>query len=228
MCGRYTLTTSLEKLQARFGFPSGDLEHPERYNIAPTQDVLTIVNQGRGQNQAEYMRWGLVPSWAKDLSVGNRMINARAETLAEKSVFCRPLQKRRCLIPSSGFYEWKGKGKDKQPMYIGLDSGEPFAMAGLWETWKTPEGKWLHSCTIITSTANTLLEEVHHRMPVILPREHEALWLDPEVEGLGLLTDLLKPYAAELMLARPVSNLVNNVANDFPECIAPVEELKLL
>ena len=174
MCGRFTLSISLAELQLRFSFPADDIEHPERYNIAPTQTVLTVVNQGQEQNLAEYMRWGLVPSWAKDISIGSRMINARAETIAEKPSFKRALQKRRCLVLSDGFYEWKRTGKDKQPMYIGLESGEPFGMAGLWEAWKSPDGEWLHSCTIITTEPNSLMESIHNRMPVILPRDSVA------------------------------------------------------
>ena len=228
MCGRYTLSISLAELQLRFAFPAADLEHPERYNIAPTQSVLTVVNQGRKHNLAEYMRWGLVPSWAKDISIGSRMINARAESIAEKPSFRRALQKRRCLVLSDGFYEWKGTGKNKQPMYIGLRSGEPFGMAGLWEAWKSPDGDWLHSCTIITTQSNALMEEIHNRMPVILPRESEPVWLDPGVDDPSRLTDLLQPYPADAMTARPVSGLVNNARNDFPECIAPLEDSRLV
>ena len=228
MCGRYTLSISLAELQLRFAFPAADLEHPERYNIAPTQSVLTVVNQGQKHNLAEYMRWGLVPSWAKDISIGSRMINARAETIVEKPSFRRALQKRRCLVLSDGFYEWKGIGKNKQPMYVGLRSGEPFGMAGLWEAWKSPDGEWLHSCTIITTEPNTLMEPIHNRMPVILPRESEPLWLDPGVDDPSKLTDLLRPYPADAMTARPVSGLVNNARNDFPECIAPLEDFRLV
>ncbi len=228
MCGRYTLSISLAELQLRFAFPAADLEHPERYNIAPTQSVLTVVNQGQEHNLAEYMRWGLVPSWAKDISIGSRMINARAESVAEKPSFRRALQKRRCLVLSDGYYEWKGTGKNKQPMYIGLQSGEPFGMAGLWEAWKSPDGDWLHSCTIITTQSNALMEEIHNRMPVILPRESESVWLDPGVDDPSKLTDLLQPYPADAMTARPVSGLVNNARNDFPECIAPLEDSRLV
>ena len=228
MCGRYTLSSSLAELQLRFSFPAADLEHPERYNIAPTQSVLTGVNQGQEQNLGEYMRWGLVPSWAKDISIGSRMINARAETIVEKPSFRRALQKRRCLVLSDGFYEWKRTGKDKQPMYIGLESGEPFGMAGLWEAWKSPDGDWLHSCTIITTQSNALMAEIHNRMPVILPRESEPVWLDPGVDDPSRLTDLLQPYPADAMTARPVSGLVNNARNDFPECIAPLEDSRLV
>ena len=228
MCGRYTLSISLAELQLRFSFPAADLEHPERYNIAPTQSVLTVVNQGQEQNLGEYMRWGLVPSWAKDISIGSRMINARAETIVEKPSFRRALQKRRCLVLSDGFYEWKRTGKDKQPMYIGLESGQPFGMAGLWEAWKSPDGEWLHSCTIITTEPNALMEKIHNRMPVILPRESEPVWLDPGVDDPSRLTDLLQPYPADAMTARPVSGLVNNARNDFPECIAPLEDSRLV
>lgn len=228
MCGRYTLTTSLEQLQLRFSFSDGDLELPPRYNVAPTQTVLTVVGAEEGRNRGEMMRWGLVPSWAKDISVGNRMINARAETLGEKSSFRRPLQKRRCLVLADGFYEWQGTGKSKTPVYVALKSKEPFGMAGLWEAWKMPSGDWLHSCTIITTTPNSLLEPIHNRMPTILTPERESDWLDQEIDDTAFLINLLQPYPAESMQAYPVSRLVNSPSNDAPECIEPVENASLL
>jgi putative SOS response-associated peptidase YedK len=228
MCGRYSLTANLEQLQGRFSFTGEDLELGPRYNVAPTQSVLVVTNNGEAKNRAEFMHWGLVPSWAKDMSIGNRMINARGETLAEKSSFRRALQKRRCLVLADGFYEWQGTGKSKTPMYVALKSREPFGMAGLWEAWKMPSGDWLHSCTIITTTPNSLMEPIHNRMPVILSREIEATWLDPELDDSTFLTNLLQPYPSDEMQTYPVSRLVNSPANDTPECIAPAEPQPLL
>jgi putative SOS response-associated peptidase YedK len=222
MCGRYTLATNLDQLQGRFSFQGENLEIQPRYNVAPTQEVLTVTSNDEHQNRAEYMRWGLIPSWAKEASVGARMINARAETLAEKSSFRRALQKRRCLVLADGFYEWKSAGKSKTPFYLALRTREPFGMAGLWETWKAPSGEWVHSCTIITTTSNTLIEPIHNRMPVILSRETENAWLDQDIGDPGFLMELLGPYPSEEMEAYQVSTLVNSPANETSECIAPV------
>jgi putative SOS response-associated peptidase YedK len=221
MCGRFTLTTDLDRLEERFSFRATNLRYVPRYNIAPSQHVLTVLD-GEGR-YAELLHWGLIPSWAKDPAIGNRMINARAETLAEKPSFRRALQKRRCLILADGFYEWKKEGKKKAPMFIGLKSHEPFAFAGLWETWKSAEGEPIHSCTIITTEPNTLMTSIHNRMPVILSRDAEAVWLDRTVEDAQELLPLLVPYAAKVMDAYAVSPLVNSPRNDTPACIEPVE-----
>lgn len=186
-----------------------------------------MTSNDERQNQAEYMRWGLIPSWAKEASIGARMINARGETLAEKPSFRRALQKRRCLVLADGFYEWKTAGKNKTPFYLALRTGEPFGMAGLWETWKAPSGEWIHSCTIITTTPNALIEPIHNRMPVILTRETETAWLDQDISDPGFLAELLGPYSSEEMAAYQVSTLVNSPANETPECIAPVGELRV-
>jgi putative SOS response-associated peptidase YedK len=164
----------------------------------------------------------LIPSWAKDEAIGHRMINARAETLAEKPSFKRALQKRRCLIVADGFYEWKAAGKKKTPMFIALKSRQPFGFAGLWETWKSPKGEAIHSCTIITTTPNTLMESIHNRMPVILRREAEAQWLDRAVDDPQKLLPLLTPYPDNEMTAYEVSQIVNSPRNDVPACIEPV------
>jgi putative SOS response-associated peptidase YedK len=221
MCGRFTLTTDLDRLEERFSFRTTKLRYVPRYNIAPSQQVLTVLD-GEGRH-AELLHWGLIPSWAKDPAIGNRMINARAETLAEKPSFRRALQKRRCLILADGFYEWKKEGKKKAPMFIGLKSHEPFAFAGLWETWKSPEGEPIHSCTIITTEPNTLMTSIHNRMPVILSRDAEAVWLDRTIEDAQKLLPLLVPYAAKVMDAYAVSPLVNSPRNDTPACIEPAE-----
>ena len=161
MCGRYSLILTIGELQNRFEFDGERLGYAPAYNIAPTQNVLTVVG-------GEYMRWGLIPLWAKDMSIGSRMINARSETVAEKPSFRNALRRRRCLVLADGFYEWQRVGKSKRPMRIVMRSGEPFAFAGLWETWKDPEGTVIPSCTIITTTPNDLLRPIHNRMPVIL------------------------------------------------------------
>lgn len=221
MCGRFTLTTDLDRLEERFAFRAADLSYAPRYNIAPTQPVLTLLNDG--ENRAGFLRWGLIPSWAKEAAIGDRMINARAETVAEKPSFRRALQKRRCLVLADGFYEWKKEGKKKTPMYIVLKPRESFGFAGLWEAWQAPSGETIHSCTIITTTPNALMESIHNRMPVILPREAESLWLDRSIEDPAALTQLLAPYPGEAMEAYAVSPLVNSPRNDTPACITPLQ-----
>ncbi len=225
MCGRYSLTADLEELAGRFEF-DGDWDAFERrYNIAPTQQVLTVRERAEGEGrEAQFMRWGLAPSWAKDPSIGVRMINARAETVSEKPAFRSALRRRRCLILADGFYEWQRVpgSKAKRPMRIMLKSGEPFAFAGLWETWRDPEGNVISSCAIITTNANELLLPIHERMPVILDRESEALWLDPTVQDPALLETILKPYNFETMDAYEVSGLVNSARNNIPEVLSRV------
>ena len=217
MCGRYSLTTNLDDLQARFDFEARDMVFRPRYNVAPTQSVLAVLN--RDGNQVELMRWGLIPFWAKDPSIGNRMVNARAETVAQKSAFRNPLRKQRCLVLADGFFEWRKEEKGKTPMYITAKSKAPFGMAGLFETWKSPEDELIRSCTIITTSPNSLMEPIHNRMPVILSRDAEAIWLDPDIESTDALNPLLVPCPAEDLEAIFVSTLVNSAKNDFPECI---------
>ena len=219
MYGRYSLSTDIEGLSFRFDFKAMGLTFQERYNIAPTQNVLTVTNDG-SENQAQMMKWGLIPFWAKDPKIGNRSINARAESVHERPMFRSAFRKRRCLVIADGFYEWMKVGKDKVPMRIILKSGEPFGFAGLWETWNAPEGELIHSCSIVTTTPNDLMEPIHDRMPVILPRESERLWLDPGQQGTDTLKSLLAPYAAAEMEAYAVSRLVNSPKNDTPDVIA--------
>ena len=222
MCGRYSLTADLGELARRYEF-DGDWDAFERrYNIAPTQEVLTVV--GGEKRRGGFMRWGLIPHWAKDLKIGSRMINARAETVAEKPSFRTALQRRRCLVLADGFYEWQRDGKNKRPMRIVMRSGEPFAFAGLWETWRDPEGAVIPSCTIITTTPNDLLKPIHNRMPVILCRDLEDFWLDESVDDPAALTSVLTPYPDDAMEAYEVSSLVNSVANRGPEVLTPVAE----
>ena len=218
MCGRYSLATDVEGLADRFDFRPTELTFLPRFNIAPTQQVVTVINDGP-ENQAQLMKWGLIPFWAKDPSIGNRMINARAETVAEKPAFRQSFQKRRCLVIADGFYEWRTVGKTKVPMRIILKSGETFGFAGLWETWKSPEGESVQSCSIITTSPNEMMEPIHNRMPVILPREAESVWLDTERVDPSTLHQLLLPYTAEAMEAYEVSQLVNSPKNDTPDVL---------
>ena len=222
MCGRFSLISDLSELQLRFDFENPLTDYALRYNIAPTQNVLTVRPEN-GRNVAENMRWGLIPSWAKDMSIGNRAINARAETLAERPMFRTALRRRRCLILADGFYEWTGRGKARQPMRILLRTGEPFAFAGLWESWTSPEGETTHSCAIVTTEANDLMRTIHDRMPVILRPEDEAAWLDHTNEDAAALHSLLEPYPPDMMDAYPVSTLVNSPTNDAPDVIIRAE-----
>jgi putative SOS response-associated peptidase YedK len=223
MCGRFTLAANKKKLAEAFSNFTPPDELPPRYNIAPTQPVAVVANNG--ENKIEYFHWGLIPFWAKDPTIGNRMINARAETLAEKPSFKNAFQRRRCLVLADGFYEWrKNPNKTKTPMYIQMESRDPFAFAGLWESWRSPEGETVLSCTIITTEPNELMTTIHNRMPVILPSETYEQWLDPAEQKAEQLQGLLKPYPAELMVAYPISTLVNNPSNDMPDCIAPLAE----
>jgi putative SOS response-associated peptidase YedK len=222
MCGRYTLI-KLEQVLANFPavlLPPGLVP---RYNIAPTQPVLVLPNDH--PKLFERVHWGLVPSWAKDPSIGSRMINARAETLDEKPVFRTALRRRRCLVPADGFYEWRKEPKGgKTPMYIRMKTGEPFAFAGLWDEWHSPDGSVLRSCTVITTSPNDLMKPIHDRMPAILPREDYPRWLAKEEQPPEKMAELLGPYPAEEMEAYPVSRLVNRPANDVADCIKRAEE----
>ena len=220
MCGRYTLIADLGDLAQRFEFDGSDFSYDPGYNIAPTESVLTVRSaDGR---EAALMRWGLVPFWAKDPKIGARMINARAETVAEKPAFRNALKKRRCLVLADSYYEWQKTPVGKRPYRIIMKSGEPFAMAGLWETWRAPQGNVVPSCTIITTTANDFPAPIHNRMPVLLPREMEEQWLDPATDDAAVLTGILTPYSDEALDAYEVSSLVNYARNDGPEIIARV------
>lgn len=226
MCGRFTLTFNSETLQLSFGLavvPDPPVE--PRYNISPSQDVPVILMLG-GERIVRKMRWGLIPRWAKDESVGNRLINARAETIDEKNSFKNSFKHRRCLVPADGFYEWRReKGRTtKQPIRFVMKSGAPFALAGLWDVWRRPvTGAEVQSFTIVTTTANELLATIHDRMPVILNKENEDEWLDPENSDTGRLKALLKPYPATLMTFHEVSTAVNSPTHDSPELILPLK-----
>jgi putative SOS response-associated peptidase YedK len=229
MCGRFTLTIDPEQLRETMPWlevPSG---FKPRFNIAPSQPVAVVPNDGK--NKLDFYVWGLIPSWAKDPQIGNRLINARSETLSEKPSFRNAFRRRRCLILADGFYEWKSaelNGRTvKTPMYIRLLSGQPFALAGLWEVWFSADGSRILSTTIITTEPNSLMAEIHNRMPVILPPEHYAQWLDPGEPELSQLQPLLTAFPASEMTAFPVSKRVNDPANDTPECIRPFEDTLL-
>ncbi len=220
MCGRFTLTLDPSDLREAFPDFSIPEQYSPRYNVAPTQPILAVTNEGT--NKADFFVWGLIPSWAKDPSIGNRMINARAETLAEKPSFRSAYKYHRCLILADGFYEWQAQPgqKAKLPHFIHLKSGKPFAFAGLWEHWNSPDGSEVRSATIVTTEPNELMSRLHNRMPVILPRNAYAQWLDPAPRQPPSLQELLVPYPAEEMEAYPVSSLVNSPGNDTSELIA--------
>lgn len=219
MCGRFTASDP-PQMAMRFDFAELADMAP-RFNIAPTQPVPTIVGSGGGR-RIVHMRWGLVPSWAKDLSVGSRMINARAETLETKPAFREALRTRRCLVLADGFFEWKKEGRARRPFFIHLAGGAPFAFAGLWDEWRGPDGAPVQSCTIVTTEPNALVEPLHDRMPAILLPEAEARWLDPSIRDLSDLLELLQPHPSHRMESFEVKPVVNNVANDVPECLEPV------
>ncbi len=220
MCGRFSTTKKEEKLEERFNAKFYTETIEKRYNIAPTQRNPVITNHD--PDRIKLLRWGLIPFWAKDPAIGNKMINARAETLLEKPSFKNLVAKKRCLVLADSFYEWKKTPGGKIPFRIVLQNEEPFAFAGLWDSWKDPEGEMLHTFTIITVPPNELMESIHNRMPAILLPEHESLWIDPKL-GAPDVMDLLNPYPADDMKAYTVSTLVNSPANDVPEVVAPVD-----
>ena len=241
MCGRYKLTANEKWLSFLFNLDPEDVAwvnrwEVARWNIAPTQEVATIRQHSKEPKRIfNLMKWGLVPSWAKDVSFGPKAINAMSETAAEKPAFREPMRHQRCLIPADGFYEWKqGGGKVKQPYKIEMADGGVFAFAGLWDQWKASDGREIKTCTILTTQANSLLKDIHHRMPVILKPGDYDLWLDPGVTNPAKVADLLKSFDARQMRKHTVSAAVNKVANDGPECAEEVEvsesaeQLKLL
>jgi putative SOS response-associated peptidase YedK len=225
MCGRFTLTSTPEALAQRFGLDEPPRLAP-RYNIAPGQDVLAVrVDAERERRVAVSLRWGLVPSWAKDPAVGFRMINARAETAAQKPAFRSAFRARRCLVPADGFYEWAKREGGKQPYHIGLRDGAPFGIAALWEGWRDPEGDVLESCTLLTTDASDSIRDIHPRMPVILDASDHAQWLAPDVGDPALLQPLLRPLPDASLTFHPVSDRVNSARIDDPACMAPAPEV---
>ena len=222
MCGRFSQTASPEIVAEQFAVSEPPLFKP-RYNIAPSQSVAAIrIEPDTTTRKLVMLRWGLIPSWAKDPTIGSQCINAKAETVAEKPSFRSAFKKRRCLVVATGFYEWQVQGRTKQPMWIGLRSKRPFAFAGLWEHWKPAEGEPLETCTIITTEPNDLMTPIHNRMPVILAPTLYDQWLDPTFQQIDALKTLLRPYPSEELTAYPVSTLVNNPRNDAPQVLEPV------
>ena len=222
MCGRYTVRGILPVAEL-FGISLPPEFQQPRYNLAPTQDVLVVrsaadASGAKGGRRGDLLRWGLVPHWAEDPSVGNRMINARAETAAQRPAFRDAMKRRRCLVPADGFYEWQAVpgSKRKQPHLIRMKDDRPFGFAGLWESWGRGDER-LETFTILTTSPNELIAAIHDRMPVIVPPEEFDRWLDPAVPASDV-ADLLRPYPAEQMQAQPVGTRVNNPANDDPSC----------
>ncbi|MFJ7509577.1 SOS response-associated peptidase [Peribacillus simplex] len=222
MCGRYTLFTDIEEIKERFDIQgSFDEEYQFSYNIAPSQSVLSVINDG-ARNRLGYLRWGLIPFWAKDEKVGYKMINARAETISEKASFKNSYKKKRCLIIADSFYEWKKTSERKIPMRIKLKNHAPFGMAGLWESWKSPEGISIYSCSVITTVPNKLMTSIHDRMPVILKPEDEKDWLNPSINDPAYLQQYLKSFDSEQMEAFEVSTDVNSTKNNSPNLIQQI------
>ncbi len=222
MCGRFTLAENPAEFADELEASEFPQQFQPRYNIAPSQPVLAIPNDGK--RAATFFLWGLIPSWAKDPTIGNRLINARGETLAEKPAFRGAFKYRRCIIPADGFYEWKVQPgtKVKSPNYIRLRDHKVFALAGLWEEWHAADGAPIRTCTIITTEPNTLMSEIHNRMPLILARESISEWLDPAPRTPESLKDLIRPFPADMMESYHVATLVNSPENDRPECIRPI------
>lgn len=211
-------------LAEHFDAEFSEAEWEPRYNIAPTQAV-PVLRQHREEPRRvlSLMRWGLVPSWAKDMSGSAAMINARSETAATKPAFRDPLRLRRCLLPADGFYEWKKQGGLRQPYCFEVNGGELFAFAGLWDGWKDGTGNWIRTCSILTTTPNAVTSSIHDRMPVIVGRDDYDLWLDPGMQNTAAFSELLKPWDAQFMRCYAVSTRINNVANDDVECTRPME-----
>lgn len=221
MCGRFTLI-QIEKISERFDAQIiGEISVKKRYNISPDQPVPIVFQES--PNKIEEMIWGLIPHWAKDSKIGNELINARAESLLEKPAFKDSFLKRRCLIPADGFYEWKKEGREKTPYYIKLKDSSLFAFAGLYDIWQNEKGQIIKTFTIITTEPNDLVKEIHNRMPVILKRENEKIWINKEEKNVEKLLALLKPYPPEEMEAYPVSKRVNNPSNDSEDLIKPIK-----
>lgn len=220
MCGRFTLTADLDTLQLAFNLETVPPDLPPRYNIAPSQPVAIITNEA--PTALSFHTWGLLPSWAKDPALANKLINARSETAHEKPSFRSAFKRRRCLIPADGFFEWKREGNEKTPMFIHLKGRPVFALAGLWEVWNSPQGDEVRSCTILTAEANDFMKPIHDRMPVILdPADYEEWLVAGDAPALALHA-LMRPYDSDQMTAYAVSKLVNRPGNDTPQVIEPI------
>ena len=237
MCGRFVSASDPSRVAAYFGAETDIDSLGENYNVAPTNDIMAVVSDTDGNRQLQVFHWGLIPVWAKDAKIGSKMINARAETLAEKNAFKGVFRKHRCIIPMDGFYEWAAgieggpvtaKGQlAKRPHFVHRIDGEPLAVAGLWSAWRDrsagPDAPWLHSATVVTTSANATMTPIHDRMPVILPRAMWDLWLDPANQNIEVLGNLLVPAPDDLLTMHEVSTEVNNVRNKGASLIEPVE-----
>lgn len=237
MCGRFVSSSSPEQIAAYFDAEPAETELQQSFNVAPTNDIYAVVTGADGTRRLEVFHWGLVPVWAKDMKIGAKMINARSETVATKSAFKPLFRAKRCIVPMDGFYEWKAgteggpltaKGKPaKQPFFVHRLDGEPLAVAGLWSPWRDkeagPDAPWLHSCTILTTNANSIMEPIHDRMPVVLPASAWEAWLDPANDDVEALRGLLVPAPDSLLVMHPVSTEVNRVANKGAELIEPTD-----
>jgi len=224
MCGRYRLSRRRQLIEEYFETADWQDDWSPRYNIAPTQPIPVIRQHPKERvRQLSLMKWGLIPSWAKSPSGAASTINARSETAATKRAFRDPMKFRRCLIPADGFYEWKRTRTSKQPYCFEVQNGELFAFAGLWDGWKDANGNWIKTCSILTTTPNAVASAIHDRMPVILPPDSYDLWLDPGMQNVEAISELLKPYDPKSMQSYPVSTRINHVANDDEECSQPAE-----
>jgi len=223
MCGRFTLQIPAEMLFEVFGItepPSFPIE--PRYNIAPTQQIPVVRQYADYQSRLDSMRWGLIPTWTKETPTGPPLINARSETIAEKPSFRQAIKYRRCLIPASGFYEWRREGEKKTPLYIRLNDGAPMVFAGIWESWKGPDGKTTDSCSILTTATNDLMEPIHDRMPVILRSSNWEQWLDRDMRDPEKLKPLYQPFPGKEIEMFLVSPMVNSVMNHSPDLVSPI------
>lgn len=232
MCGRFTLSATPQAITEVFEIEQIPNLKPT-YNVSPTQNVLAVLNEEKNlqhqslkhtfqKRKSQKLRWGLIPSWAKDFRIGAKLINARSETVAEKPSFRNAFKHRRCLIVADGFYEWKKKNNQKQTFYFEIQNKQLFAFAGLWEKWNSPQGEEINTCTILTVAANELLQQYHHRMPLILKQQDYDLWLDPQVQAPDLLQHLLSSYPSEHMKSYEVSSFVNNPKHNSYQCIEPI------
>lgn len=220
MCGRFSLRVELEELMAYYGIAETNFDYVPRYNIAPGQLIPAIIDAPEGRRLGG-LKWGLVPAWAKDPRIGGRLINARADTVAEKPSFARPFRTRRCIVPADGFYEWRRT--DKQPFRIARKDGGLLSLAALYDIWTSPDGTKLATVTLITTEPNEVMAALHDRMPAILPEHRIGDWLDRNATDPEALLPMLEPYPAEAMHAYPVNPLVGNVKNDVPACLEPYE-----
>lgn len=224
MCGRFALYADYKVILERFDIEQASFEKEEyeqSYNIAPSQQVAAVISDGN-KNRLGKLQWGLIPPWAKEAKIGYKMINARSETAAEKPSYRNAFKKKRCLVVADSFYEWRKEEKGKTPMLIKMKSDEPFAFAGLWESWKSPEGETVHSCSILTTEPNKVMESIHDRMPVILTKEAEKIWLDPNVQDIELLESLLKPFVDGELEVYQVSDEVNSPKNNYSDLIRKI------